>query len=61
MSIWLTASTSPCIPPAAPAWPAESWPPEVFTGNLLSPARKQREVAAGNESSSSSWINAMAG
>ena len=29
---WRMASTSPRKPPAAPAWPTESWPPEVLWG-----------------------------
>ena len=29
---WRIASTKPRKPPAAPAWPTESWPPEVLCG-----------------------------
>src|SRR5262249_47905105 len=33
---WRMASTSPRNPPAAPACPTESWPPEVLCGNVPS-------------------------
>ena len=33
---WRIASTSPRKPPAAPAWPTESCPPDVLCGNVPS-------------------------
>src|SRR5262245_9503424 len=40
-----TISTRPCMPPAAPAWPAESWPPEVFTASARDAVRSSTRRA----------------
>ena len=50
-SVWpvscLIASTSPSVPPAAPAWPTDNWPPEVLKGKLPLVSKVWRRMKSG--------------